>query len=72
MNDLFYSIGKDLAGKIDPAPNLLLAGEYEVNKHNATFRFKTIEVHEIRKEFSMAKTLKSFGTENISSYFKTC
>ena len=31
MNSFFCSVGKDLADKIDPAPNLLLDGDYEVN-----------------------------------------
>ena len=35
MNNFFCSIGKELANKIDPAPNPLLSGEYEVNKNKA-------------------------------------
>ena len=69
MNSFFCSVGKDLAEKIDPAPNPLLAGDYEINKHKATFHFRTIEVQEIRDAFATAKTAKSFGTDNISSYF---
>ena len=38
------------------------------NKHKTTFRFKTIEVREIRDAFGTVKTAKSFGTANISSY----
>ena len=33
MNSFFCSVGKDLADKIDPAPNPFLAGDYEINKH---------------------------------------
>ena len=40
-NSFFCSVGKDLAEKIDPAPNPLLAGDYEINKHKATFHFRT-------------------------------
>ena len=69
MNSFFCSIGKDLAEKIGQAPNPLLAGDYEINKHKTTFRFKTIEVREIRDAFGTVKTAKSFGTANISSYF---
>ena len=69
MNSFFCSLGKDLAGKIDPAPNLLLAGDFEINKHKATFRLRTSEVQEIRDAFATVKTAKSFGTDNISSYF---
>ena len=69
MNSFFCYVGKDLADKIDPAPNPLLAGDYEINKHKATFRFRTIEVQEIRDAFATVKTAKSFGTDNISSNF---
>ena len=63
-------MGKDLAEKIDPAPNPLLAGDYEINKHKATFHFRTFEVQEIRDAFATVKTAKSFGTDNISTgYF---
>ena len=69
MNSFLCSVGKDLAEKIDPAPNPLLAGDYEINKHKATFHFRTISVQEIRDAFATVKTAKSFGTDNISSYF---
>ena len=68
MNSFFCSVGKDLADKIDSSPNPLLSGDYDVNKNKAKFRFKTIEVQEIRDAFSTVKTAKSFGTDNISSY----
>ena len=69
MNSFFCSLGKDLADKIDPASNPLLAADYEINKHKAKFRFRTIEVEEIRGAFATVKTAKSFGTDNIFSYF---
>ena len=69
MNSFFCSIGQDLADKIDPVPNPLLSGDYEVNKNQAKFSFKTIGVQEIRAAFAKVKTAKSFGTDNISSYF---
>ena len=69
MNNFFCSIGKELADKIDPVPNPLLTGEYEVNANKAKFNFKTIEVKEIRAAFAKIKTAKSFGIDNISSYF---
>ena len=62
-------IGQDLADKIDPVPNPLLSGDYEVNKNQAKFSFKTIGVQKIRAAFAKVKTAKSFGTDNISSYF---
>ena len=69
MNSFFCSVGKDLAEKIDPVPNPLVEGDYEINKHKATFHFRTISVQEIRDAFATVKTAKSFGTDNISSYF---
>ena len=69
MNSFFCSVGKEFADKIDPAPNPLLAGDYEINKHKAIFRFRNIEVQEIRDAFATVKTAKSFRTDNISSYF---
>ena len=69
MNNFFCSIGKELADKIDPVPNPLLTGEYEVNANKAKFDFKTIEVKEIRAAFAKIKTAKSFGIDNICSYF---
>ena len=65
----FCTIGSDLADKIQPAANSLLSGEYEVNKDKANFGFKTIELTDIRDAFPKVKTTKSFGVNNISSYF---
>ena len=69
MNSFFSSVGKELADKIDPAPNPLLAVDHEINKHKARFNFRTIEVQKIRDAFATVKTVKGFGTDNISSYF---
>ena len=69
MNNFFCSVGKDLANKIAPVPNPLLSGDYEVNKDRAEFNLKTIEVKDIRAAFAKVKTTKSFGIDNISSYF---
>ena len=68
MKIFFSSVGKDLADKIDPSPNPLLAGDYEQNKHKARFYFRTIEVQEIGDAFATVKTTKSFGTDNISTF----
>ena len=43
--------------------------EYEVIANKAKFNFKTIEVKEIRAAFAKINTAKSFGIDNISSYF---
>ena len=69
MNSFFCSVGKDLADKIDPVPNPLLAGDYGIKKHKAMFHFRTIDVQEIRDAFAMVKTANSFGTDSISGYF---
>ena len=69
MNNFFCSVGKDLANKIAPVPNPLLSGDYDVNKDKAEFSFKTIEVKDIRAAFAKIKTAKSFGIDNISSFF---
>ena len=69
MNSYFCSVGKDLADKISPVANPLLSGDFEMNKTKAKFHFRTIEVQEIRDAFAKVKTAKSFGIDNISSYF---
>ena len=69
MNNFFCTIGRELADKIQPASNPLLSGDYEVNKDKAKFNFKTIELKDIRDAFAKVKTSKSFGIDNISSYF---
>ena len=40
-----------------------------MNPEEKCFRFKTIDVRNIRDEISKIKTSKGFGTDNISSYF---
>ena len=67
MNNFFCSIGKEPVDKIDPLPNPLLTGDYEINKDKTTFKFKTIE--DIRAAFAKIKNSKGFGVDNISSYF---
>ena len=69
MNNFFCTIGRDLADKIQLAANPLLSGEYVVNKDKTKFIFKTIELKDIRDAFAKVKTTKSFGVDNISSYF---
>ena len=69
MNNFFCSVREDLTNEIAPVPNPLLSGDYEVNKNKAEFNFKTIEVADIRAAFAKIKTAKSFGIDNISSFF---
>ena len=69
MNSYFCSVGKDLADKISPVANPLLSGDFEMNKAKAKFHFRAIEVQGIRDAFAKVKTAKSFGIDNISSYF---
>ena len=69
MNNFFCTIGEKLASKIDATPNPLLSGDYGDTNNNIGFRFRTIEVQEIRDALAKAKTSKSFGNDNISCYF---
>ena len=69
MNEYFCSVGKDLAEKIYYAPNLLLSGDHNVNPEEKCFRFKTINLRNIRDAIGRIKTSKGFSTANISSYF---
>ena len=68
-NSYFCSVGKDLADKISQVPNSLLSGDFEMIKTEAKFHFRTIGVQEIRDTFAKVKTAKSFGIDNIPSYF---
>ena len=68
-SNFFCTVGKDLAGKIDPAPNPLLSGAVEINTEKVKFCFRTIGVREIKDALAKIKTAKSSGTDNISSYF---
>ena len=69
MNDYFCSVGKDLASKIEDAPNPMLTGENNLNPDNERFNFRPIVVQDIRDAMSKIKTSKSLGSDNISSYF---
>ena len=73
-NDLSNPINQSDYGHLDvsaefPSEFVEISGDYEINKYKATFRFRTIEVQEIRDAFATVKTAKSFGIDNISSYF---
>ena len=69
MNSYFCSVGKDLASKIEDAPNPMLTGEYNLNPDNRRFNFRPIVVQDIRDAMGKIKTSKSLGSDNISSYF---
>ena len=69
MNEYFCSVGKDLASKIEDAPNPMLTGEYNLNPDNRRFNFRPIVVQDIRDAMGKIKTSKSLGSDNISSYF---
>ena len=62
---LFCSVGKDLAEKIDLVHNPSLADNLNAVKSH----FRTTDVQEITNAFAIVKTMKSFGTDNICSYF---
>ena len=69
MNKYFCSVGKDLAGKIDKSPNPLLSGDYDINPLKSTFPFNSIQVQHVGEALGKIKVSKSFGNDNISSYF---
>ena len=69
MNKFFCSIGKDLAKHIKEKPNPLLSGEYQINKEGTTFRFGAVSEQNIGDAIGRIRTAKSFGHDNISSYF---
>ena len=71
MNEYFCSVGKDLAEKIEYAPNPLLSGDYNVNPEEKCFRFKTIDVRNIRDEIGKIKISKGFGTDTQCHTLKT-
>ena len=69
MNDYFCSVGKDLASKIEDSRNPMLTGEYNLKPDNRRFNFRPIVVQDIKDAIGKLKTSKSFGSDNISSYF---
>ena len=69
MNKFFCSIGKDPVKNIKEKPNPLLSGEFQINKEGKTFRFGAISEQNIGDAIGKIKTAKSFGHDNISSYF---
>ena len=69
MNKYFCSVGRDLAEKIDECPNPLLSGEYDINPLKSTFVFSSIQAQHVSEAICKIKSSKSFGNDNISSYF---
>ena len=69
MNKYFCSVGRDLAGKIDKAPNPLLSGDYDINPVKIALAFNSIQVQHVGEALGKIKVSKSFGNDNISSYF---
>ena len=55
--------------KIEYNPNILLFGDFNVNSEEKCFRFKTIDVRNIRDAIGKIITSTGFSTDNISSYF---
>ena len=69
MNSFFCSIGKDLAIDIEAASSPLLNGHFDINNRGHIFRFRTINIEEIREAASNVKAPKDFGIDHLSSYF---
>ena len=58
-----------LLKKIEHVPNHLLSGVLTVNPETKYFRFKTIEVRDVKDAISKIKIFKTCGSDNISSLF---
>ena len=69
MRKYFSFVGRDLAVKIDERPNPLLSGEYSVNPLKSTSVFSSIQTQHVSEAIGNIKSSKSFGNDNISSYF---
>ena len=69
MNKYICSVGRDLAGKVDECPNLLLSGEYNINTLKSTFVFSSIQAQHVSEAIAKIKLSKSSRNGNISSYF---
>ena len=69
MNSFFCKIGEKLASKIVATPNPLLSGDHCDTNNVVGFRFRTIEVQEIRDALAKTKASKSFANDNIPCYF---
>ena len=69
MNDFFCSIGKYLAGKIAPAQIPFFQVNMKLTSITPHAASRLLKYMKSGKHFAMAKTAKSFGTDNISSYF---
>lgn len=69
MNNFFCSIGKDLASTIEGGYDLLIFCDYFSSSNAAKFTFKSIHAEKIREAIGKPKISKSFGNDDISSYF---
>ena len=69
MNKYFCSVGRDLPANIGKSSNPLLLGDYDINPLKITFVFNSIQVQPISDEIGKSKSSKSFGNDNVSSYF---
>ena len=49
MNAYFYSVGNDLASKIEAVPNPMVTGKYNLKPQNKHFYFKAIGVQDVRE-----------------------
>ena len=69
MNDLFCSIGKKLSDHISQQPNPLLSNEYNINKEDTSFQFKTVFSGSVDKALKKMKTSFGFGPDGFASHF---
>ena len=69
MNSYFFSIGTELASKIDRSVNPLLSVDYHIRDESEKINFRPVNVREIRDALAKAKISKSFGKDNTSYFF---
>ena len=69
MNSFFCSIGKDLASNIEGGHDPLIFRDYFLNSNAAQFKFKSIHAEQMKEAIGKLKISKSFGDNDISSYF---
>ena len=69
MNEYFCSIGEKLAADIVHTLNPLLSREIGINGGRRIFDFREINERDIHGAMLRMKVKKSFGNDNISSYF---
>ena len=69
MNEYFCSIGEKLAADIVHTSSPLLSKEISINGDGRIFHFREINEGDTHEAICRIKVKKSFGNDDISSYF---